>query len=379
MEFKRVLISGGAGFIGSNLSLRLVNEGYEVTVLDNLSSQVHGNDPEKSELYRKIKDKVIFRLGDVSNRNDWEASLKDIDTVIHFAAETGTGQSMYSIENYVKTNIYGTALLWDILANGGKSVKKVIIASSRAVYGEGRYKCPVHGIVYPGSRDEADMINGDYNVKCPICHNTAEALPTTEDSKIHPSSVYGFTKQAQEDLSKIASRTLNIPTIVFRYQNVYGPGQSLSNPYTGILSIFSTRILNGNSIQIFEDGYESRDFVFVDDVVDATILGLKSKIIDYRCYNVGTGNKINVLQVAELLAENLRRKTDIKISGNFRAGDIRENFASLDLVSSELGFSPSVNFEDGINRFSKWVLNHDTMEDNYEKSINEMKAKGLFK
>ncbi|HEY9123186.1 MAG TPA: SDR family NAD(P)-dependent oxidoreductase [Bacteroidales bacterium] len=376
---KNILITGGAGFIGSNLSLKLITKGYKVTVLDILSKQIHGENPNESTLYQSIKDKVDFIKGDVSNRQDLEKALKNQDAIIHLAAETGTGQSMYEIEKYNNVNIMGTAIMWDIIANQNHSIKKVVVASSRAIYGEGKYLCKTHGNVYPIARKDQDMRNGDFNVKCPFCASNVELVATTEDSKIHPTSIYGFTKQAQEEMSLIAGKSLNIPVVAFRYQNVYGPGQSLSNPYTGILSIFSTRIKNGNEITVFEDGKESRDFVYIDDVVDATILGLEKDEANFESFNVGTGERIDVLTVAQTLKEKYGASVDVKITGNFRLGDIRHNFADISKAQKLLGFLPKVNFKKGISNFVDWVNTQDIPKDNYQESIEEMKRKGLYK
>ena len=380
MATKNVLITGGAGFIGSNLAQALVSKGYEVTVLDNLSPQIHGEEPEQSQLYRSILGKVNFLKGDVRNRSDWEEALEGQQIVVHLAAETGTGQSMYEIEKYAEVNIKGTAILLDILANQERrSVEKIIIASSRAIYGEGKYQCPEHGIVYPGARSEADMSRGDFNVKCPVCGANAELLPTDEESKIHPTSIYGHTKQSQEDLCMIFGRALKVPVVAYRYQNVYGPGQSLSNPYTGILSIFSTRIRNGNDLNIFEDGQESRDFVYIDDVVAATILGIEKEEANYGIYNVGSGVQTSVNEVAQRLIEAYGTTTRSTVSGNFRLGDIRDNYADLSRISRELGYAPTVSFEEGIRRFTQWVVGQEIQEDSYSRSIEEMKQKGLLK
>lgn len=376
----RVLITGGAGFIGSNIATKLVSTGHEVTVLDNLSTQIHGKNPEESSpLYRSITEKVRFFKGDVTRREDWDKVIGGQDAVIHLAAETGTGQSMYDIERYNKVNVLGTALLWDILANQSHSVKKVIIASSRAIYGEGKYLCETDGIVYPQCRLDENLKKGDFNIKCPICAKNVQLLATCEDSKIHPTSIYGFTKQAQEEMSMIAGRSIDLPVVAFRYQNVYGPGQSLSNPYTGILSIFSTRIKNGNDILIFEDGEESRDFVFIDDVTDATIMGLEKSESNFQSFNVGSGETTSVLEVANILKEKYNSNVQVSISGNYRLGDIRSNYAEISKIKTLLGFSPKIKFEEGISEFANWVNHQDIMKDNFQNSINEMKKKGLFK
>lgn len=376
MKYKNILITGGAGFIGSNLSLKLIEKGCAVTVLDNLSPQIHG---ENSPLYNSIKDKVRFIKGTVINYDDWKNALEGIEVVVHLAAETGTGQSMYEIEKYTDVNIKGTSIFLDILANEKHSVKKMIIASSRAIYGEGKYHCEKDGTVYPIDRKDEDMAKGDFHVKCPICNENVTLLATDETSKIHPSSIYGITKQVQEQMFLVMGKSLNIPAVAFRYQNVYGAGQSLSNPYTGILSIFSTRIKNGNDITIFEDGKESRDFVYIDDIVDATILGIEKDEANYEVFNVGLGKAIDVLTVANILVKEYSSNSKIEISGNYRLGDIRDNYADLTKIKEKLGFEPKVSFEEGISKFVQWVNLQEVSEDKYEKSINEMKEKGLYK
>lgn len=377
---KNILITGGAGFIGSNVALKLIAKGYYVTVLDTLSKQIHGENPEEtSPLFLSIKDKVRFIKGSVTSREDWMEALEGQEAVIHLAAETGTGQSMYEIEKYVGTNIGGTALLLDILTNKKHNVKRVLVAESRAIYGEGKYHCHKCGDVYPTERNDEDMAKGDFECKCPKCGGPVELVATTEDSAIHPSSVYGIGKQVQGQLVHLVCRSIGIESVSFRYQNVYGPGQSLSNPYTGILSIFSTRIKNHNGINIFEDGKETRDFVYIDDVVDATILGLEVPLANGHVFNVGTGVATDVLTVANTLCEKYGIKVPITVSGNYRLGDIRHNFADISNARQILGFEPKWSFSDGIEQFTKWVNEQEIQEDKYEASIEEMKKKGLYK
>lgn len=380
-NMKKVLITGGAGFIGSHVALKLIEKGYIITVLDNLSPQIHGDNPEKtSPLYCSIKDKVNFIKGDVSNYVDWERAIEGQDAIIHLAAETGTGQSMYKVYQYVNTNIGGTAVMLDILANKKHNVGKVVVAESRAIYGEGRYwSDDLDSFVYPDGRSDEAMSVGDFNVKYPGCKQKLKLVSTTEDSKIHPDSVYGVTKQVQGQLVHMVCKNIGIESVSFRYQNVYGPGQSLSNPYTGILSIFSTRIKNGNEINIFEDGFESRDFVYIDDVVDATILGLETQGVSGLAFNVGTGVPTTVLTVANTLAKNYGVSVPIKVSGNYRLGDIRHNYADITLAKEKLGFSPKWTFESGIEKFVQWVNEQDVQEDRYEQSIREMQERGLYK
>ncbi|WP_448781014.1 SDR family NAD(P)-dependent oxidoreductase [Bacteroides congonensis] len=375
-----VLITGGAGFIGANIALKLIAKGYGVTVLDSLSEQIHGVNPElTSPLYRKIKDKVAFIKGNVNNRADWEQALVEIDYVIHLAAETGTGQSMYEIKKYVDTNIGGTALLLDILTNTKHHVKRVVVAESRAIYGEGKYHCPQCGDVYPLERKDEDMDKGDFECKCPKCGGEVRLVATTEDSTIHPSSVYGISKQVQGELVHLVCKSIGVESVSFRYQNVYGPGQSLTNPYTGILSIFSTRIKNGNGLNIFEDGKETRDFVYIEDVVDATILGMEVSDLNGHVFNIGTGVATDVLTVAKTLCEKYGVNVPITVSGNYRLGDIRHNYADITAARQILGFEPKWNFSDGIEQFTSWVNQQEVREDNYDTSIEEMKKKGLYK
>ena len=377
MSIKNILITGGAGFIGSNLALKLIEKGYQVTVLDNLSPQIHGENPtETSPLYLSIKDKVNFIHGTVTNKVDWEKALSGQDAIVHYAAETGTGQSMYEVEKYVDVNINGTALMLNLLVNGSYDVKKVVVASSRSIYGEGKYISNELGAVYPTQRDSIHMDQGDFEVKYPNS-SALTLVGTDEDSKIHPSSVYGITKQNQEQMVLTVCPTVGIAGVAFRYQNVYGPGQSLKNPYTGILSIFSTQIKNGNDINIFEDGLESRDFVYIDDVVDATILGLEKEEANNQVFNVGTGVAIDVMTVANELVKNYGVDVAINTSGNYRLGDIRHNFADLTKINKLLGFSPKISFESGLKQFAEWVNTQEVQEDKYQKSIEEMKAKGL--
>lgn len=377
---KNVLVTGGAGFIGSNITLKLLDKGYQVTVLDSLSKQIHGLQPSStSPLYRKIKDKVKFIKGDVCCRDDWEKALDNIDYVIHLAAETGTGQSMYEIKKYVDTNIGGTALLLDILTNTHHHVKRVVVAESRAIYGEGKYRCPLCGDVYPLERKDEDMAKGDFECKCPKCGRNVNLVATTEDSAIHPSSVYGIAKQVQGQLVHLVCKAIGVESVSFRYQNVYGPGQSLSNPYTGILSIFSTQIKNHHGLNIFEDGKETRDFVYIDDVADATILGMEVPEANGHVFNIGTGTAIDVLTVAQTLCDKYKIYVPIKISGNYRLGDIRHNFADISLARKILGFKPKWSFSDGISEFAKWVNEQEIYEDKYENSIIEMQKKGLYK
>jgi dTDP-L-rhamnose 4-epimerase len=376
----RVLITGGAGFIGSTLALRLVREGHVVTVLDNLSAQVHGEDAERtSPLFMSIKGHVRFVRGSVCDEAALARCLQDQDAIVHLAAETGTGQSMYEIRRYADVNVGGTALLLDLLANRPHEVRRVVVASSRAIYGEGKYRAADGSTVYPAGRRAEDLETGRFEPRCPLTGQALELVATDEESRIHPSSVYGITKQNQEQMVMTVCPALDIEPVALRYQNVYGPGQSLKNPYTGILSIFSTRILNGNPINIFEDGRESRDFVFIDDVVEATCLALFRSAAASQVFGIGSGVATDVLTVANTLVVRYRRDVPVAVTGAFRIGDIRHNYADLSKARQLLGFEPRVDFAQGIEQFARWVEDQDVAEDSYENSIRELAAKGLYK
>lgn len=375
---KKVLITGGAGFIGSNVARVLVKEGYEITILDNFLPQIHG---DKNELTEDLKGKVNLIVGDVADKSVLYAALEGQNAVIHYAAETGTGQSMYAVSHYSNVNIQATANLCDYIINENHQIKSVIVASSRSIYGEGKYNSPEYGTVYPNSRTFQN-VKESFEVCCPKSgkHNL-EVEATDEASKIHPSSFYGITKQVQEQMIILATQLKNINGFALRYQNVYGPGQSLKNPYTGILSIFTRLALQNEEINIFEDGLESRDFVHINDVVAATISCLKLEKNGQHILNVGSGVPVNVFEVAQEIVSYLKSKSEIKISGAFREGDIRHNFADLTLIKEVVGFEPEWSFKEGLHSFIDWALKqNDIPKDttDYRKSLGELKEKGLL-
>ena len=375
---KNILITGGAGFIGSKLASHLLDKGYNITILDNLSKQIHGNS-KNSYLYNSIKEKVNFILGDVCNISDWRTAIKSQHAIIHLAAETGTGQSMYEVAKYNQVNVVGTANLFDVLANESHNIQKILIASSRAIYGEGRYFSHDLGDVYPLTRSEKRLKNKIYEPTIDSCNSKLILKATHEQAKISPESIYAITKYNQEQVAMLMGKVLNIPVISLRYQNVYGPGQSLSNPYTGILSVFSTRLLNNNDIEIYEDGNQSRDFVYIDDVVDATTLALEKNDKLSYVLNVGSGEPISVLSVAKQLMKNYKKNQKINITGKYRLGDIRHNYADLTQVKKILGFCPKFNFVEGLENFTNWVKKQKIEKDMYKSSEKELKNKGLLK
>lgn len=355
---QHILITGGAGFIGMNLSLKLLEKGYKVTILDNLHSQVHGNHPEETSwLFQQLTNGITFIKGDVTQRADWQKAIRQVDSIVHLAAETGTGQSMEAIDRYSKVNIGGTSLLMDVLANERHEVKKIIVASSRAVYGEGRYYCDdLEQYVYPPARKEEDMAKGDFEVKLPELACSLTLCSTDEQSTLHPSSFYGITKQYQEQMIMTMCPTMGIAPVALRFQNVYGPGQSLQNAYTGILSIFSSQLLRGAPIDIYEDGQESRDFIYIDDAVNAILLALEKKEANQQVYNIGTGKATTVFALGHQL-KTLFKETDthLAISGNYRVGDVRHNYADITKISIRLGFMPKVSLDEGMKKYVDWV------------------------
>ena len=378
---KNVLITGGAGFIGSEIVTKLYeNKEWNIIVLDLLSEQIHGKNAEESYLYNRIKDKCNFIKCDVRDYESVRKSVENVEYIIHLAAETGTGQSMYQINRYNEVNIMGTSNLFQAISNLGKAskVKKIILSSSRSVYGEGKYNCKSCGVIYPKSRSREAMLNGDFNLYCPKCGGKLDLIPTTEDSEINPCSLYAFTKYSQEKMLQTLCPAMNIDYTIFRFQNVYGAGQSLKNPYTGILSIFSTLMLEDKPINIFEDGLESRDFIHVKDIADGVIASLDNSQCNGEIINLGSGINTTVIAIAEILKKAYNSQSNLNITGDFRVGDIAHNKADISKAKKLLRFEPKISLENGLNDFCRWVKNQATDNTGYEKSLNEMEQSGLF-
>lgn len=381
MSVKRVLITGGAGFIGSALALRLSSDGYEVRILDSLSEQIHGVDPKQtSASFVRAASCAEIRRGSVTCREDLNSALIGVDAVVHLAAETGTGQSMYEVQRYADVNVGGTALLLDLLGRERRQVTRLVVASSRAVYGEGKYAAADGAVFFPRQRDESLLRAHRFDPVDPRNGKTAlHPVPTDEDSRLTPLSVYGVTKLAQENLVLTAAAGLGLDAVALRYQNVYGPGQALRNPYTGILSIFSNLLRRGEEINVFEDGLESRDFVYIDDVVEATVASLTSERAVGQPINVGSGASTTVLDVIASLSAALGTTSTYSITGNFRVGDIRHNVADLARARDGLGFNPTMIFSEGIAKFAEWVLARPLTESDYGGSLAELRARNLLK
>lgn len=378
---ENILITGGCGFIGSEIVKQLSErQDCVVTVLDAMTKQIHGEDWQKSYLYNSIKDKCKFIKADVRDFDAVQKAVAEADYVIHLAAETGTGQSMYQINQYNEVNIMGTSNVIQAISSAGKAnrVKKIILSSSRSVYGEGKYICPKCGVVYPKGRKKKALQQGDYYLYCDNCGSRLKLTATTEDSLIQPNSLYAFTKFSQEKMLQTMCPALGVNYTIFRFQNVYGVGQSLKNPYTGILSIFSTLLLGNKPINIFEDGLESRDFINVKDIACGVIKALDMPASNGEIINLGSGIGTCVIDIAKFLKKIYKSDSQLNVTGDFRLGDIAHNVADISKSKRLLDFEPQVSLEDGLSAFCKWVLGEDKDNNGYEASLKEMELKGML-
>jgi dTDP-L-rhamnose 4-epimerase len=371
----RILVTGGAGFIGSHLCRELLNLGHSVRVIDNLNPQVHGNDADP---YKILPREVEFVLGDVRSSDCLLHALKGIDIVFHLAAETGVGQSMYQIHSYMDCNVGGTAQLFQTIVDQSCDIKKIIIASSRAVYGEGAGECANCGEVYPNLRNPEDLVAGRWEVRCPQCGSWAKPIPTREDKPLNPGSVYAISKRVQEDLALCIGQAYSIPVVALRFFNVYGSGQSLTNPYTGIITIFASRIKEGKPPLIYEDGQETRDFVHVSDVVQGCILAMETDRADYQIFNIGSGTFLSILDMAKIMIKELGVDLEPEVIGKYRVGDIRHCTADLTKAQQLLGYRPRVSFSEGIREFLAWARDCDS-EDKLEQATRELEQRRLFR
>ena len=378
MSKPKVVVTGGLGFIGIHLVRDLLRRGFAVRVIDNLTPQIHGHLPC---IDNGLVDEPGFEFtrANILNPKALGEVLHGMDYLVHLAAETGTAQSMYDISRYNVVNSQGTAGILDWLVNVKPSIKKVVLASSRSIYGEGAYQCETCGLVTPSSRTADALAGGKWDPVCPICHGPINLIATREDSRPAPASIYAATKLAQEDLVRIACGSSGIPYAILRFQNVYGEGQSLKNPYTGILSIFSTRIRRGLNLPIFEDGLESRDFVHVQDVVRAIQLCMASEAVTGQVFNVGSGVPVPVLDVAKMLIKVLKGTSVTEITGQYRVWDIRHCYADISALRAATGFEPLVSLEDGLAAFAGWVSGQPLPEDGLDRANQVLIEKGLMK
>jgi dTDP-L-rhamnose 4-epimerase len=375
---KNILITGGAGFIGSHLCDALINQkSHHITVFDILEEQVHGKVKKPPSYLNK---NVEFIRGSVTDYKKLKEVIKEKEIIYHLAAMVGVGQSMYEIKNYVDNNILGTANLLDILINSEHNVKKLIIASSNTIYGEGKSKCDKCGIVFPKIRTLEQLKKKDWENKCPICDSKVETLLTDEDTPFNPSSIYALSKQSQEQMSLLIGNTYDINTTILRFFLVYGPRQSLSNPYTGVCAIFSSRLFNNLPPIVFEDGLQSRDFVNVQDICQALILAMEKPEACGEIFNVGSGMPITIKEVAEIISNKINPKLKPIYNDHFRVGDIRHCLADISKIKSKLGYKPMINFKEGIDELLQWIKPEvKRIPDNSQKALNELREKGLLK
>jgi dTDP-L-rhamnose 4-epimerase len=371
----KVLITGGAGFIGSRLARQLLRLGHDVALLDNFSVQIHG---ESAQLPADLRDNVQLFRGDVRDESLCRKALEGQQVLVHLAAETGTGQSMYSVRKYSDVNIGATATLMELLLTGKFAIQNIVVASSRSIYGEGSANCSEHGLVYPAARLVEAMKRGQFEPVCPRCGRATTMVPTAEEAPFQPSSFYGLTKQVQEQMILMYAATLGVNGFALRYQNVYGPGQSLRNPYTGILAIFSNQARANEPIYIFEDGNESRDFVYIDDVVEVTARCVEAPHRPPTVLNVGTGRAVTVEQVVQAIVGYFASQSVVNVTGAFREGDIRHNCADGTRLQRTLNYLPKCKFEDGIRKFLDWASQQEPAHQLYEGSLLEMRQKGLL-
>jgi dTDP-L-rhamnose 4-epimerase len=373
----KVLVTGGAGFIGSWLVAALLDDGHGVTVVDSLSPQIHGALPQPDVAWLREERGVEFVRADVRDMAALDAALAKVDAVVHLAAETGTGQSMYQIAHYYDVNQQATAALFEAIATRHRHVRRVVLASSRSIYGEGAYSLDGR-VVVPGSRSAARLAQGEFEPLGPQ-GEALRLIGTPEDAPPSPASIYAATKLANEQLGRICAEAYGITVAALRFQNVYGERQSLRNPYTGILSIFSNRMRQHLPINIFEDGLESRDFVHVSDVVRAIRLALAAELPPFTVANVGAGEPTSVIKVAETLKRLLGSRSELTVTGDFRVGDIRHCYADLARVRSLLGFEPAIDLEAGLRAFCEWVVTQSIGEDRSAQAMAELTRLGLSK
>lgn len=375
-RMERILVTGGAGFIGSHTVDLLLERGYEVAIVDCLDPQVHGRKRRQPEyLARKSR----FIKGDIRDRELMKKLVCDSDGLIHLAATVGVGQSMYEIERYVGNNTYGTAVLLDILSNEEHDVEKIVVASSMSVYGEGKYFCEkCNSNVYPTLRGQEQLRAAQWDHQCPSCGSKLKSIPIDENKPLMPVSIYAMSKRHQEETCLLTGKTYRIPTIALRYFNVYGSRQALSNPYTGCIAIFTTRLLNNKPPLIFEDGQQTRDFIHVRDVARANLLALEKSNFDYEAINVGTGIPLSITQIATTLSKALGKKIEPTITDKFRSGDIRHCYAEVGRLK-QMGFQPEYTFEAGLQETLQWVGRQPIPRDSLEKALEEMEERGLVK
>jgi dTDP-L-rhamnose 4-epimerase len=367
----RVLVTGGAGFIGSHLSDRLLEAGHEVRILDSLDAQVHEGRPA----YLSGDAEMI--QGDVRDREVVVKALDGVDRLVHLAAAVGVGQSMYEIERYTSVNAGGAAVVLEAAIAVRDKLEKLVVASSMSIYGEGQYRCSAEGTLQsPEPRSDEQVERREWELRCASCGEPLEPLPTPETKPLQPLSIYAIGKRDHEEMFLAWGRAYKVPATALRFFNVYGPRQALSNPYTGVAAIFAARLLNGRPPVIFEDGRQSRDFVHVSDITAGIELALEPGRGDLRALNLGTGTRTTILDVAETLAGGLEIEAEPELRQQFRAGDIRHCFADISLARAALGYEPRVAFESGMRELAEWLRGQEAV-DRIDQATAALVSRGL--
>jgi dTDP-L-rhamnose 4-epimerase len=368
-----VLVTGGAGFIGSHLADRLLGEGHEVRALDNLDRQVHptGERPEY------LDPAVELQVGDVRDHDAVARALDGVDSVVHFAAAVGVGQSMYEIERYTSVNALGAAVVLEEVVARRDRIRKLLVASSMSIYGEGSYRNPRTGEsgLAPGLRPESQLAARQWDVVADD-GGPLEPEPTAETKPLRPTSVYAVGKRDHEELFLAVGAAYGMPAVALRFFNVYGERQALSNPYTGVAAIFSSRLLNDNSPLVFEDGLQTRDFIDVRDLVRGCALALTGDGADGQTLNLGTGAPTSILEVAHTIGRGLGKELEPEVAGQYRAGDIRHCYADTRRAEELLGFRAEISFADGMRDLLEW-LEGQHAEDAVEAAREALVARGL--
>lgn len=353
----RILVTGGAGFIGSHVVDALLARGHDVRVLDSLDPQVHDGPPDY------LSPDAEFVTGDVRDREIVCSSLSGVERIVHLAAAVGVGQSMYEIERYTSMNAVGAAIVLEEALAVRDRIEKMVVASSMSIYGEGLYRCDAEGIdVSPNSRAEEQLRDRRWEPRCPACGEELRPVPTAESTPITPESIYAIGKRDHEEMFLVTGRAYSVPTTALRFFNVFGPRQALSNPYTGVAAIFSSRLLSGQPPIIFEDGKQSRDFVHVSDIAAAVVAALEPGAADGEAMNIGTGRAVTIAEVADVLASELGVEVEPEVRNVYRAGDIRHCFAGIKRAKQLLGYEPAVEFEDGMHEFVAWLSGMTTVD-----------------
>lgn len=364
----KILVTGGAGFIGSHLVDKLISLDHDVTILDNLSSNNF-----KTPNY--LNSKATFIQGDILDFSFLKNLIPKFEAIFHEASSVGIAQSNYEIYSFTKNNCLGTATLLQAIIDT-KSKPKLILSASNTTYGEGLYKCDNHGIFHPEIRSKKQVEESGFEFLCPVCNNKMVPVPVSEETPLNCNSLYALSKKFQEESILLISKMYGFPTVILKYFNVFGPRQALSNPYTGVSAIFMNRIKKGNIPIIYEDGFQTRDFVFIEDVVEANILALNSHQSDYNVFNVGSGIPITIISLAEEISRLFNVKPHYEINNSFRSGDIRHCIADNSKIKKVLGWTPKTSFEQGLKKVYEWAKNQES-EDLFDKASLELKEKGL--